>query len=136
MKPLLRPCRGLAAYNTSVHLGPSGEVLGKCGLTWRGRWEIAALGGSYKPWGRASQSAIFSPSSFMGSFYLLWPCPQRPCYPAPCSQTSPLSALLPFPHRQILSQRDIPGLFQRWGVSHTPYSHAQITADVGSWLNG
>lgn len=47
-KPLLWPSprSGLAAYSTSVDLGPEGQVLGKYGFTWGGRPESAALGGS------------------------------------------------------------------------------------------
>eukprot|EP00069_Balaena_mysticetus_P003500 bmy_16670T0 len=38
------PKGGLAAYSTSVNLGPDGQVLGKHGLDWRGRPESAAPG--------------------------------------------------------------------------------------------
>lgn len=56
---------GLAAYSTSVDLGPDGQVLGKCGLAWWGRCEPTAPGPTSPR--EQPQSGIFSASSFMGA---------------------------------------------------------------------
>lgn len=93
--------RGLAAYNTSVDLGPDGQILGERRLAWQGSSQPVAPG----PRGPRDgpSCCTFSPSSFVGapSYVLggrrsevvvpqllalrLHPC--RPCFHLPTPST-------------------------------------------------